>query len=107
MTLLALSTRIAQIYGSAPSGQTITLTDIVRLVTDVVNVILIIAGVVVVGVIFWAGIMMATSGSNDTRYKSAKTMLKNGIIGAIVILGVGTIVRTIASFAQAPTQIIR
>lgn len=90
-----------------PAGQAITLSDIVRLISDVVNYILILSGIVVVGIIVWAGIMMATSGSDSKRFDSGKNMLKNAVWGALVIFGVGVIVRTLASFAQAPTQIIR
>jgi len=90
-----------------PAGQAITLYDIVRLVTDVVNVILIIAGIVVVGIVVWSGIMMATAGANSEQFKSGKGRLINAVWGALVIFGVGVIVRTLASFAQAPTQILR
>lgn len=90
-----------------PAGQAITLSDIVRLISDVVNILLIVSGVVVVGIIVWAGILVATSRGDTGQYKKGMDTLKNGVIGAIVIFGVGVIVRTLASFAQAPTQILR
>ncbi len=93
--------------GPLPAGQAISLSDIVRLISDVVNYILITAGIIVVGIIVWSGIMMATAGANSDQFKNAKGRLINAVWGALVIFGVGVIVRTIASFAQAPTQIIR
>ncbi|HUO75604.1 MAG TPA: hypothetical protein VMU12_01650 [Candidatus Paceibacterota bacterium] len=93
--------------GSLPAGQAISLSDIVTLISDVVNYLLILSGIVVVGVVVYAGIMMATAGSSEDRFKKGKSMLINAMWGALVIFGVGVIVRTLASFAQAPTQIIR
>jgi len=90
-----------------PAGQAITLSDIVRLISDVVNYILIVAGIIVVGVVVWSGIMMATAGADSDQFKKGKGRLINAVWGALVIFGVGVIVRTLASFAQAPTQIIR
>ncbi len=90
-----------------PPGTPITLSDIMQLINSIVGYIVIISGVIVVGVIVWAGIMMATSGADSERFKKGQTILKQAVIGAIVIFGVGIIVRTIASFAQNPTGILR
>ena len=89
------------------AGSTITLSDIVRLITTVVNYILIISGIVIVGVIVYAGIVMATSDANGARFKNGKAMLTNAVWGALVVFGVGIIVATISSVAQSPTNIIR
>jgi len=89
------------------SGTPITLSDIVQTVKDVLNYILIVSGLVVTGFIVWAGILIATARGNDTQRKKGMDTLKNAVIGAIIIFGVGVIANTLASFAQAPTQILQ
>lgn len=107
-TLVALAPASAlAATSSLPTGKAITLTDIVTLVTGVGTTLATIAGIVVVAVIIWAGITMATAGGDDKRFAKGKAMLWEAIIGAIVILGVGMIVATINSFATNPTQILR
>ena len=90
-----------------PPGTAITLADIAKLINAVVGYIVITSAVVVVGVIVWAGIMMATAHGEETRFKKGKDILRQAIIGGIIIFGVGIIVRTIASFAQNPAGILR
>jgi len=38
------------------------------------------------------------AGSDEKKQGGAKTRIKNGIIGAVIVLGVGVILRTIATF---------
>ena len=90
-----------------PPGTAITLSDIAKLINSVVGYIVIISAVIVVGVIVWAGIMMATAHGDENKFKKGQDILKQAIIGGIVIFGVGIIVRTIASFAQNPAGILR
>ena len=89
------------------SGTPITLSDIVQTVKDVLNYILIVSGLVVTGFIVWAGILIATAHDNENQRKKGIDTLKNAVIGAIIIFGVGVIANTLASFAQAPTQILQ
>lgn len=107
LTFLAPAAAFAQGIPIPTSGQTLTLSKIVQLVNDVVNVFVTIAGLAVVGFIVYAGFRMVTSRGNDTEFGAAKKMLYNAVIGAVVIFGVAIIVNTIASFAQRPTSIIR
>ena len=63
----------------------------------------ILAGIAVV----WAGIAYMTSGSDSTRVKAAKDILKAGIIGAAIIFGSGVIVSTIKALATNPLNFFK
>jgi cytochrome bd-type quinol oxidase subunit 2 len=102
--VLAQGVRVPQ---SEVEGTPITLSDIVLTVRTVVNYLLIMSGLVVTGFIVWAGILIATAHESENQRKKGMDTLKNAIIGAIIIFGVGVIANTIASFAQAPTEILR
>lgn len=89
------------------SGESLTLLDVVLFVEDVANALIAIATIAVVGMIIYAGSKMATARGDDAEYKKGKEMLRQAIIGGIIIFGVGVIVNTIASFGESPTQILR
>jgi len=56
---------------------------------------LIVAGITVAVItIVWSGIVYLTAGSSD-RVDKAKKWFKNGIVGALIILGVGVILSTV------------
>jgi hypothetical protein len=88
-------------------GETLTLSKIVTLVTDVINVFLGLAMVVTVGMIVFSGFKMATAGDETKKFGEGKTTLTHAVIGLAVILGVGIIVRTISRFAVSPTSILQ
>ena len=85
----------------------ITLTSLETFIGDAVGIFFRIAAIVVVGALAYAGFLMITSGSDTKRYEQGKNMLKQVLIGAAVIFGIGIIVNTIADFAAQPTQIFR
>jgi len=97
--------------GSVPNpvgeGETLTLSKIVTLVTDVINVFLGLALTITIAMIIWSGFKMATARENPKQFDAGKDSLKNAIIGLVVVLGVGIIVRTIGDFAVSPTSILR
>ncbi len=88
-------------------GTPIGLSTIETLIEDIVDTIIYIAGFIVVGFIVLAGFKMVTARGNDAEFKKGKDMLKNAIIGALVVFGVGLIVNTIANIAQDPSNIVR
>ena len=49
-----------------------------------------------------SGLAYLFAGSNPPKVKSAKDILKAGIIGAFIIFGAGVIVGTIKGFAEDP-----
>jgi hypothetical protein len=88
-------------------GDTLTLSKILFLVEDLINVFITLATISVVAFIVYAGFKMATSRGNEAEFKKGKEILFNAIIGGVVIFGVGIIVRTIAAFGVSPTNILR
>ncbi len=88
-------------------GETLTLSKIVILVTDVVNVFLGLAMTVTIAMIVYSGFKMATARENPKQFEAGKQSLTNAIIGLVVVLGVGIIVRTIGKFAVSPTSILQ
>lgn len=63
----------------------------------------VIAGIVIIG----SGIYYLMSGSDSTKVKSARDMLKAGVIGSLIIFGVGLIIQTVKIFAEDPFQFFR
>lgn len=51
--------------------------------------------VVMVVFIVISGVMMATAGDNQERFKSGRQMLRNVVLGSLVVLGAGVILNTI------------
>src|SRR3989344_3025376 len=82
------------------TGRAVSLTDILSLSQDIGG-FLIIAGTIIAGIaIIWSGIVYVTSGSDATRVKSAKDMLKAAIIGAFILALTGVIIKVIRGLAE-------
>ena len=77
-----------------PEGCPITLCEIAGLIQDVANFMLYASGFIMVIFLIWAGIMWMRAGGNTEKTKEAKGRLKQGVIGAFIILGVGVILNT-------------
>lgn len=110
IVLFGMSATVAQatsIPNPAGEGESLTLAGIVIFVTDVINALLALAMIITVAMIVYAGFRMATAGDNTKQFGEGKTSLTHAIIGLVVILGVGIIVRTIGNFAVSPTSILR
>lgn len=79
-----------------PPGQPITFDELDYLIVRIAD-FLIVAGVLLAVIyIVWGGITYMAAGADTTKVTEAQTRIKNGIIGAAVILGVGVIISTIA-----------
>jgi hypothetical protein len=81
---------------SLPGGKAITLDEILGLFNAIVSVLYYVAGLVVVGVIVFSGMKWALAGNNPAEVTKAQQMLKAGVIGAFIILGIGVILNTIS-----------
>lgn len=83
------------VMGAAPaSGNEIL--DIMRSIAGY----LIVTGGILAGIaIIVAGIMYMAAGSNPTRLTTAKSIFKNGVIGALILFAAGLIVNTIILLA--------
>lgn len=84
------------VMNSSPPAGASDLLDIMRSIAG----FLIIAGGILAGItIIVAGIMYMAAGSNTTRAASARTIFKNGVIGALILFAAGIIVNTIILLA--------
>ena len=83
--------------GGLPAGQPITLFGIEYLILRVGSFLITISVTIAVIMIVWAGITYMAAGSDASKVTLAQARLKNGIIGAAVVLGVGVILQTVAS----------
>ncbi len=73
--------------------------DLAKIRLDIENVakFLIIVGVILAVIfIVWGGIAYMFAGGDETKSTAAKDRIKNGIIGAAVVLAVGVILQTVA-----------
>ncbi|MBI2626758.1 MAG: hypothetical protein HYW77_00755 [Parcubacteria group bacterium] len=80
-----------------PEGRAFTLNDVSIIIETIGRYLISLSVLITITFIIWGGIMYMNAGSDSTKLTSAKTRIKNGIIGAVIVLGVGVILRTIAS----------
>lgn len=73
-------------------GQAVTAGTVETLINSIVNFLVTISIVVAVGVIVWGGLTYMRDPDKG------KDILKNGVIGVAIILGVGLILNTISRF---------
>lgn len=52
----------------------------------VINIAMLILGILAVGLILWGGFIWMTSGGSEDKIDQAKKILKNGVIGLVIIL---------------------
>lgn len=76
--------------------------DILEFVADFANYFFTFAAILMGIIIVWAGIVYMAAGSNTTKVGNAKSILKNGAIGAAIIFAIGLILATIRILVQAP-----
>lgn len=84
------------ILADLPAGQPITFNEIDNLIGQVAQFMVVTSVLIAVIMIVWSGITYMSAGSNTTKVTEAQTRLKNSIIGAAIVLGVGVIINTIA-----------
>lgn len=79
-----------------PAGQPITIDEVDSLIGRIAQFLLVISVLIAIIMIVWSGITYMAAGANATKVTEAQARLKNAIIGAAVVLGVGVIIQTIA-----------
>lgn len=90
-------------YGAVPiptvvgGGQPITLDEIENIIRGIGRFLVVVSIIIAAAMIVLGGILYMTAQGNDDRQKSAKATIKNGIIGALVVLAVGVILQTLAA----------
>jgi type IV secretory pathway VirB2 component (pilin) len=80
-----------------PGGTELTLQKIQDILNTVANWLIVVGVVIAVIYIIWGGIKWMTARGDPTKVKEAKEAMKNGLIGALIVLGVGVIIRTLSA----------
>ena len=78
------------------AGGAVTLSEIEVRITQVARFLIIVGVILAVIFIIWGGIAYMFAGGEETKTTAAKDRIKNGIIGAAVVLAVGVILQTVA-----------
>src|SRR3989338_8456894 len=108
--LVLAGNAFAQVPAATPKGTFpwdspgLEASEITDLAGGMAEFLFILAGIIMGIVIVWAGIVYMAAGSDATRVNKAKAILKWGIVGAIVIFGVETIINTLQNFADDPSS---
>ena len=77
-------------------GGAVTLSEIEQRINQIAQFLIIVGVVLAVIFIIWGGIAYMFAGGDETKSKAAKDRIKNGIIGAAVVLAVGVILQSVA-----------
>ncbi len=100
LTLTLATPALAQSGGTVgfekPAG--VQITDIGRLISSGISVVIIISGILVFVYLVWGGIEWLTSGGDKTRVESARNRISNALIGLAIIAASWALVRIIAYF---------
>ena len=83
-------------------GNIYTSRDFFDIMESIAGFLISAAGIIAGAVIIVAGLMYMSAGSNQTRVTSARTVFKNGVIGALILFAAGIIINTIAMIATNP-----
>ena len=77
-------------------GGAVTLAEIQDRITQIARFLILVGVVLAVIFIIWGGIAYMFAGGAEEKTTAAKERIKNGIIGAAVVLAVGVILQTVA-----------
>ncbi len=101
LLFLALAhTGLAYQLADLPSGQPVTFTEIDDLIRQIASFMIVTSVLLAIIFIVWGGITYMAAGADTTKVTEAQTRIKNGVIGAAVVLGVGVIINTIAGIVS-------
>ena len=81
--------------GAPVPGQAVTLNEVERLINGIARFFIVISVIVAVIFIVYGGIRWIAAKGDPTGTKAAQEAIKNGIYGALIILGVGVILQTL------------
>ena len=73
----------------------LSLDRIEEIIRNIANFLIVTGVIVALIFIIWGGLAFMFAGGNTEKAEKAKTRLWNGVIGALIVLGVGLIIRTI------------
>jgi len=94
--LLFLAVAHTGLAQGLPPGQPVTFDEIDSLIGRIAQFLVVVSVLIAIIMIVWSGITYMYAGSDSTKVGEAQTRLKNSVIGAAIVLGVGVIIQTIA-----------
>src|SRR3989344_1062552 len=83
-----------------PPGQPVTFTELDYLMLRIASFMIVTSVLLAIIFIVWGGITYMAAGADTTKVTEAQTRIKNGVIGAAVVLGVGVIISTLAGIVS-------
>ena len=95
MLAMPLLTMALTAPGSPVAGQAVTLNEVERLINGIARFLIVISVIVAVIFIVYGGIRWVSARGDATAIKAGQETIKNGIFGALVILGVGVILQSL------------
>lgn len=96
ISLLLLS--MAQgVLADLPMGEPVTLNEVSYIINSIARFLIVTSVIIAVIFIVLSGIRRMYAGSDTTKIKDANAMLRSGIIGSLIVLGVGVIISTLAA----------
>ncbi|MBU1034964.1 MAG: MMCAP2_0565 family pilin-like conjugal transfer protein [Patescibacteria group bacterium] len=78
--------------------------DLTQILGQIINVVLGFLGIVLLGYLLYAGFMWMTAGGDSTKVDKAKDMIKNAIIGLVIIVAAFSISSFVLSSLVNVTQ---
>ena len=84
-------------FAELPSGDPISLVEVEGIIERIAQFLIVVGVIIAVIFIILSGVKYMVAGSDEAGAKKAREMLKSGIIGAAIVLGVGVIIQTVAS----------
>ncbi len=97
LTLGLATPALAQNIG-IEQPQQVRITDLGRLISTGVSVIIIVSGILVFVFLVWGGLEWLTAGGDKTKTQSAQSRITNALVGLAIIAASWALVRIIAYF---------
>lgn len=89
-------------------GQQALQACVTAIAASVVNTVLALSGIILLGYLLYAGFLWMTSGGEDDKAGEARTMIKNAVIGIVILSTAFAIssyvLRALSTIANAPTS---
>lgn len=98
MPFLALAA--LPVFSNPVGGTGISLAEVEAIINQIARFMIVISLVVAVIFIIYGGLRYMTAGGDPARVKAATETIKNGVIGALVVLAVGVILQTLAGLVS-------
>ncbi len=91
---------IGQVDAGIAGGSAWTLDKLTTVITTIGRTAIILGVIIAVIFIIWGGIGYMLAQGDDKKATKAKEQIKNGLLGAAIVLGVGIILQTISGLVS-------